>query len=83
VARWIVSTIQLAYSLTNTSPDLHEVRALATSWAAYRGVALGALLEAATWSNHSTFSQFYLRNCSVLADGIHSIGPVVAAQHMV
>jgi hypothetical protein len=81
VAWWIVSTIQLAYSLTNMSPDLrrgtaHEVHALATSWAAYRGVVFGDVLEAA-------FSQFYLRNCSVLADGMQSIGPVVAAQHVV
>jgi hypothetical protein len=82
VARWIVPTIQLAYSLMNTSPD-HEVRALSASWEANKGVALGDVLEAATWSNHSTFSQFYLHDCSVLADGMRSVGPVVAAQHMV
>jgi hypothetical protein len=78
VTRWIVSTIQLANLLTNTSPDLrcqvsvttHEVRALSASWAAYKGVALGDVLEAATWNNHSRFSQFYLRDCSVLADGM-------------
>jgi hypothetical protein len=72
-----------------TSPDLqrqvtaHEVRALSASWAAYKGVALGDVLEVATWCNHSMFSQFYLRDCSVLADGMRSIGPVVAAQHVV
>jgi hypothetical protein len=91
VARWIVSTIQAAYKLTSVSPDLrrqasvsaHEVRALAASWAAYRGVALGEVLEAASWSNQSTFSQFYQRDCSVMADGMRAIGPVVAAQHVV
>jgi hypothetical protein len=30
------------------SVTAHEVRALATSWAAYKGVALGDVLEAAT-----------------------------------
>jgi hypothetical protein len=73
VARWIVSTIQLAYSLTTTSPDLRH----------QASVTLGDMLEAATWSNHSTFSQFYLRDRSVLADGMLSIGPVVTAQHVV
>jgi hypothetical protein len=74
------------------SPDLwrqasvtaHEVRALSASWAAYnKGVALGDVFEVATWSNHSTFSQFYVRDCSVLADDMRSIGPFVTAQHVV
>jgi hypothetical protein len=61
-----------------TAPDLRrqasvmarEVRALSASWAGDKGVALGDVLEVATWSNHSTFSQFYLRDCSVLADAM-------------
>ena len=91
VARWLVATIQLAYSMTLNSPELrrsgsttaHEVRAIATSWAQYKGVAMNEVLDAATWSSHSTFSQHYMRDCSVMADGMLSIGPVVAAQHVV
>jgi hypothetical protein len=54
VARWIISTIQLAYSLTTTCPDLrrqvsvtvHEVCALSASWLAYyKGVAIGDVLK--------------------------------------
>jgi hypothetical protein len=90
IARWIFSTIQLAYSLATTSSDLrrqasvtaHELRALSASWAAHKGVALGDVFQSSMWGSHSTFSQFYLRDCSVLVDGMRSVGPVVAAQLM-
>jgi len=91
ISRWIVQVIRLAYSSTRDSSDLrhfhglqaHEVRALAASWSQYQGVALGEVLEAARWKNASTFSNFYLRDCSSLEDGMHQIGPIVAAQHVV
>lgn len=91
ISRWIVETIRLSYNTLKTSSDLralanisaHEVRALATSWANYRGVALQEVVSAACWSNHSTFSRFYLRDVSSLVDGMHTIGPIVSAGHVV
>jgi hypothetical protein len=91
VARWIVYTIQLADSLTNTSPNLRRRRRSPPMRCVLclppgqpiREVALGDVLEAATLSNHSSFPQFYLWDCSILADGMQSIGPVVAAHHLV
>ena len=91
IARWIVLAVRAAYKNLESNRTLrreasvtaHEVRALATSWADYKGVALAEVLKAASWAGHSTFSQFYLRDCSELADGMHAIGPVVAAQHVV
>jgi hypothetical protein len=79
----LFADVYVSWLRRQASITAHEVRALSASWEASKGVALGYVLELTTWSNHSTFSQFYLRDCSILADGMWSIGPDVAAQHMV
>jgi hypothetical protein len=81
VSMWPLTLTQWPWR--QASVTAHEVRALSASWAAFRGGAFGDVLDAATWSNHSTFSLFYLHDCSVLTDGMRSIGPAVAAQHEV
>ncbi len=91
ISRWIVSTIEKAYVITGNSESLrslakisaHEVRAVSTSWASFQGVALADVMQAASWRSHSVFSSFYLRDCWTLADGMSTIGPVVAAQSVV
>ena len=91
ISRWIVETIRTSYCLVRDSSDLrrlhsitaHEVRALATSWSQYRGVALAEVLAAGRWKHASTFSSFYLRDCTSLVDGMQQIGPIVAAQHVI
>jgi hypothetical protein len=73
--------IKLAYQLTGNSQSLlrlssisaHEVRALATSWATFKGVTLQEIMPAVEWKSHMVFSQFYLRDCWTLADWyVHS-----------
>jgi hypothetical protein len=91
ISRWIVTTIKLAYELTGNSRALlnlakisaHEVRALATSWASFQGVSMDEIMKAVEWKSHSVFSEFYLRDCWVLADGMSTLGPVVAATSVV
>jgi hypothetical protein len=91
ISRWIVSTIKLAYQLTGNSQSLlrlssisgHEVRALATSWATCKGVTLQEIMQAVEWKSHTLFSQFYLGDCCTLADGMSTLGPVVAANSVV
>jgi hypothetical protein len=75
ISRWIISTIKLAYQLTGNSQSLlrlssisaHEVRALPTSWAMYKGVTLHEIMQAVEWKSHTIFSQFYFRDCWTLA----------------
>ena len=86
---WIRSTIQHAYnnvskhtiSVSNARP--HEVRALAASVAWKANVNLSDILAACSWKHHTTFTQFYLRDISMIQDDIHFLGPIVAAQHIV
>jgi hypothetical protein len=93
ISRWIISTIKLAYQLTGNSQSLpiqglssisaHEVRALATSWATYKGVTLQEIIQAVEWKSHTIFSQFYLRDCCTPAYGMSILGLVVAATSVV
>jgi hypothetical protein len=91
ISRWIVSTIKLAYQLTGNSQSLlrissisaHEVKALAISWATFKGVTLQEIMQAVERKSHTVFSQFYLRVCWTLADGMSTLGPVVAATSLV
>ena len=66
-----------------SSSRTHEVRALASSMAFRGSIELEEVLRACTWKNANTFTTHYLRDVSVFADSLHSLGPVVAAQNVV
>jgi hypothetical protein len=91
ISKWIVTTIKLAHQLIGNSQSLlrlssisvHEVRALATSWATFKDVTLQEIMQAVEWKSHTVFSQFYPRDCWTLADGMSTLGPVVAATSVV
>jgi hypothetical protein len=69
ISRWLRETIKLTYQ-SQKSADLeklyqvsaHEVRAIATSLAAWKNTSLTDVLKAAYWRSHNTFTDFYLRN---------------------
>ena len=88
ISRWIVETIRFAYSdpseesLQFARVTAHEVRALSTSWAFFRGTSLSDLLSAVHWRSQSTFSSAYLRDMAVESDGMFSLGPVCVAQRV-
>lgn len=89
ISSWISSVVRRAYAADNGaqhrlySVSAHEVRALATSWRFSHNLALDSVMAAASWRSHSTFSSFYLRDVSLVADGVHALGPIVAAQSVV
>ena len=61
----------------------HEVRALAASLAFRGSVDMEDILSACSWASHSTFTDFYLRDIALLSEGLHRLGPIVAAQRTV
>jgi len=61
-SRWIVETIRLAYDEKHKKTKDHFIRAIAPAWALFNGTTVRAFLDAADWSNESTFTKFYLRN---------------------
>lgn len=89
ISRWIRMAILRAYSgltdrnLTFLQIKAHEVRALATSWAYHNRIPSEDILQAASWLNHSTFSNFYLRSLSSQEEDLFRLGPLVAAQRVI
>ena len=60
-------------------PRPHSIRGIATSSAFFRNWSLRSVLEAASWRSNTVFISFYLRDLSFNSDGVHSLGPFVAA----
>lgn len=89
VSAWLKQVIRFAYEYSDEedlrlfSVSAHEVRALATSWAAFQGSSIASILEAAFWKANTTFTSHYLRDLSVVADQLHALGPLSAAQRRV
>ena len=66
LAHWITDVIQEAYTMAGkqlpSGVKAHSTRAVATSWAALRGVPLEDICAAANWSSPGTFTRFYRVN---------------------
>ena len=62
IARWIKTVLAKA-GIDTTIFKAHSIRAASTSAAAEAGVSIPEILEAADWSNQSTFERFYFRPC--------------------
>lgn len=66
LAHWVSEAITSAYRFADktapASARCHSTRAVATSWAALRGISLVDICSAATWSSPCTFSRFYRVN---------------------
>ena len=63
--------------------NAHECRALSSSWAWSNKVSFDDVVRAGFWSSENSFIRFYLRDTSVMARSLASLGPVVAAQALV
>ena len=62
-----------------TGVNAHEIRAISTSLAFQATHSLQSVMSAAKWKNHSTFTEYYLRDMSGQQERIHTIGPCVVA----
>ena len=86
ISAWLKKVILLAYETSDEEDHTllrvtaHEVRALSASWASFAGASIPSILEACHWRSHNTFTSFYLRDLSVVADDLLTLGPLVAAQ---
>ncbi|CAC5397867.1 unnamed protein product [Mytilus coruscus] len=57
-----LSAIRIAYDDDNMKVNVHSTRAIAPSWALYKGASLKSILDSDNWAIESTFPRFYLRD---------------------
>jgi len=85
ISAWMTKLIRQAHAIgTREQCQLyrahtHEIRAIASSLALQATFSLDSILAAATWSNPTTFTQYYLRDVSGLQGDVHIINPCVVA----
>ncbi len=82
ITRWIKQIIVQAHNVI-LDQDLkllevkaHQVRAVATSLA-FRSATLDQVLDMGGWANHSTFTNFYLKNLSNQNERRFQLNPCV------
>jgi len=89
ISSWVVQLIKLVYDLNNdkartlSGVRAHDVRGLAASWAARGTYSIDQLLQACSWSSHTTFTSFYLKDMSAIKDDLLTLGPISVAQTVV
>jgi hypothetical protein len=82
LARWIAITITDAYRWADPTaplpgrPTVHELRAIAASYAALRNVSMDHILRQCNWGSQSIFTSTYLRDFHDLT--VLDVVPVVA-----
>ena len=89
ISQWIKNTVKLAYESANSDllklnrVKAHDVRSLASSLAFRGGVPLDEIMVSCFWRSHGTFTNFYLKDVCWHNDKVFSLGPIVAAQHII
>ena len=68
-----------ASSESGVVPRIHRIRGVATSAAFHRNWSISSVLNAACWRSSSVFTSFYLKDLHFVFNGLHSLGPFVAA----
>ena len=85
----MTSTVKMALSASGTDSQAmaritaHKVRKQFSSWAKYNLISMQDIMTAALWRGKNTFHDFYLKNMAAEANGMYSLGPVVAAQTVI
>jgi hypothetical protein len=86
ISSWIQKTVRFAYAESSSedaallSVRAHDLRALATSWSLHSSVRLPDILRSAQWRSHNTFTYHYMKDMTMLEEGLHKLGPLVTAQ---
>ena len=62
---------------------VHEIRAMSASIGWKANLSLEDVLMAATWKSHTTFTDFYLKDISMIQGDLHTLGPLAVAQQVV
>jgi integrase len=88
VSSWLKKVIKLAYEGASDEDNrvlnikAHHVRSMAASWALLNQASMEDIMGACSWKSHNTFTQFYLKDLSLIREDMHHLGPVVAASHV-
>ena len=61
----------------------HDIRGMATSLLLWRNCSIPEILRAARWKTRSVFADHYLREIMRREEDVFSLGPIVAADHIV
>ena len=68
VASWLKKAIKLTYQMAEQKPPIlsklkpHEIRAIATSLAAWKVVSIEQIVASCQWASQNTFTTFYMRD---------------------
>jgi len=89
ISGWIRKLITYCYQ--NASEDTlqlagtstHAIRGMAASLAFRGGADLEEVLRACSWQSQTTFTDFYLKDVSVVQGDMSRLGPLAVAQHIV
>ena len=86
-SRCLVEVVKESYARADIECDkdkrAHEVWAIATSWAYINQVRLEDIPSAASWRSVGVFQGSYLCSISSNTEGMSTIGPVIAKQHVI
>ena len=84
---WTKKLITKIYQ--ETDPELkhsynitpHKIRSLAASLAESNGISMEEILKIGTWTNHTTFTSFYLKDVTVMRKNLMALNHLVIGQH--
>lgn len=85
ISAWIKSLVAYAYdTYTDGSGSLlnraaHEIRAQAASYHLQINFSIEQIMEQCRWSQHTTFTNYYLRDVAGQIDGMLALPPLTAA----
>jgi len=82
ISSYLKRLIQAAYQ--NAGPEerkvrqikAHEVRAVSASWAFFSNMAVEDIMRSCNWKSHNTFTNFYLRDLTMMKENMMKLGPV-------
>lgn len=86
---WIRKLLSYVYqhasedTITLAGTSAHAIRGLAATLAYKGGTDVEELIRSCHWSNQTTFTEYYLKDISVIENGANKLGPIVAAQQVV
>ena len=91
ISFWLKSVITACYNTlyldnklqTKLNVKAHDVRALASSWAAISGASMKQIMDSCTWKSSNSFITHYLADQTFQCDGWYKISPFIAAQTVV
>ena len=85
ISAWAKNVIRFAYDNNKDYQRqlhglrVHETRAISASLAVQSTFSMTSILENCTWKDHSTFTDYYLRDMTNVRNGLRTLGPIVAA----